>query len=84
MEFKLSITSDFTTNERKIKYEKLGFNFEVNEWHYNADREPWVKQGQSFYPLIEINTLEELINFVREYGQIVLNDGEIEIYDDYR
>ena len=40
---------------------------------------------------IEINTLEELINFRKKYGEIILTistypeiDNEIEIYDDYR
>ena len=40
---------------------------------------------------IEINTLEELINFVKKYGTIIIDDSgeksvpfEIEIYDDYR
>ena len=40
---------------------------------------------------IEIDTLEELINFVKKYGTIIIDDSgeksvpfEIEIYDDYR
>ena len=40
---------------------------------------------------IEINSLEELINFRKKYGEIILTasvlpeiDNEIEIYDDYR
>jgi hypothetical protein len=34
-------------------------------------------------PQIEINTLEELINFVKEYGPVVVSENEITIYDDY-
>jgi len=33
---------------------------------------------------IEINTLEELMNFISKNGNIVLNKESIEIYDDYR
>lgn len=40
---------------------------------------------------VEINTLEELIKFYEEYGDIIITDclwnksyTEIEIYDDYR
>lgn len=33
---------------------------------------------------VEINSLEELMAFVEEHGQIVLNTGFIEIYDDWR
>jgi len=33
---------------------------------------------------VEINTLEELMAFIAKYGRIVLYDGKIEIYDDYR
>lgn len=33
---------------------------------------------------IEINTLEELIEFIYSQGRIVMNSGSIEIYDDYR
>jgi hypothetical protein len=32
---------------------------------------------------LEINTLEELINFVEENGEIILDEDEIMIYDDY-
>ncbi len=46
------------------------------------DKDMWV---------IEINTLEELNDFVRKYGECIIKDSdystqipEIEIYDDYR
>lgn len=32
---------------------------------------------------IEINTLEELINFIDKYGKIVLDKNHIIIYNDY-
>ena len=34
--------------------------------------------------IVEINTLEELMNFVEENGSIILSEDTIEIYDWYR
>lgn len=49
---------------------------------YSATADVW---------FVEINTLEELIKFYEEYGDIIIKDclwnksyTEIEIYDDYR
>ena len=33
---------------------------------------------------VEINSLEELVNFSNKYGTLVFNEDTIEIYDDYR
>ena len=33
---------------------------------------------------IEICSLDELMAFIRKYGQIVMSEKEIEIYDTYR
>ena len=51
--------------------------------------EDFIEQG--FKPIhdgkryhVEINSLEELMKFVERYGEIVLDDGMIEIYDTYR
>ena len=37
-----------------------------------------------FEKTIEINTLEELLDFVEENGSIILSEDSIEIYDWYR
>jgi len=34
--------------------------------------------------IVEISTLEELMNFVEENGSIILSEDTIEIYDWYR
>lgn len=34
--------------------------------------------------VVQINTLEDLVNFSHKYGQLILNEDFIEIYDDYR
>lgn len=33
---------------------------------------------------IEINTLEDLQELIKEVGDIIIGESEIEIYDDYR
>lgn len=33
---------------------------------------------------IEINSLEDLINLSKKYGEIIINGNTLEIYDDYR
>jgi hypothetical protein len=33
---------------------------------------------------IEISSLEQLVSFISKYGEIVMDDGCIEIYDSYR
>jgi hypothetical protein len=77
--FNLS-TSRFTyKKEEALKLKKLGLKFEdIND---NC-----VKQKGSAE--IEINSLDELLSLVKEYGDIIIglvNDKpDIEIYDDYR
>jgi hypothetical protein len=62
----------------KQKLEKLGFKFEKRS----------ILSSKLFVigdPVqIEIFSLEELMFIVQEFGQIVLDEGEIEIYDGYR
>lgn len=83
MNFRLEITADFVCDERKVKYEKLGFEFVPNDWHYNKREQPWVKKSQPA-PVLEISTIEELMAFVQEHGEIILGKDSIEIYDGYR
>ena len=37
-----------------------------------------------FRDTVEINTLEELLDFIEENGSIILSEDTIEIYDWYR
>jgi len=83
MDFELSVTASYISNEQKGKYEKLGFLLEPNEWQYNKGEKPWVRKSNPA-PTLTIDTLEELMGFVKEYGQIILDEDTIEIYDDYR
>jgi hypothetical protein len=78
MKFKLSTSGRFyDDNEHKKNLEGLGFTFTPNDFprpFYISDRAPD----------IEINTLEELMAFSQKFGELVISEGEIEIYDNYR
>jgi len=74
MKFELDKATGSNTDLEKEKYEKLGFK-------YSKYGEYWYNNFPG--PTIEISTLEELMEFVREYGKIVLKEGKITIYDTY-
>ena len=54
---------------------------------YRADRdkkpceEAFQSKGEWF---IELSNLDELISFTTTYGSCIINENEIEIYDDYK
>jgi len=56
----------------------LGFKFKKHQqygWEIVSPEEGIV---------VEINTLEDLMKFVSEHGEIILGEDFIEIYNDYR
>jgi len=86
MKFDL-ITSGYSYRPGKTeKLEKLGFKFkeEIQPAHRY-----YKLHDQELY--IDFNNLDELLRFIREYGEVIIippeKDGwewTIEIYDDYR
>lgn len=75
MEFKVETSAYFYENESDIeKLKSIGFHFEEG------------KYGKAIKGdvTIEIKTIEELVEFTNRFGQIIVSDGEIEIYNDYR
>ena len=76
MKFELSTSKYFypDKNER-IELSKLGFTFRPSEY------KKYVIEGT---PEIEINSLEELIEFSKEFGELIIEDKSIEIYNGYR
>jgi hypothetical protein len=82
MKFELSQEKVWVDDKEKKELEKLGFKFvKENRLPYTSCGE-WYHSGKN--PKIEFNTLKELMNFIKKYGQIVLSEDEIEIYNDYR
>jgi len=83
MKFKLFQSLNWTDTKTKNELEELGFIFikekskesieRFGEWHYDSD----------IIPVIDIKNLDELMAFVEEYGEIVISDEEIRIYNDY-
>lgn len=75
MKYTLSISSKGYVKEEKTKLERLGLKFEMSwceDIYYNIDRKPII---------IEIKTLKELMQFVKDYGTIVVGLDYIRIYD---
>ena len=76
MKFKLSTTGYFYPQEdRRKKLSELGFTFKP------SDFKEFSIEGN---PEIEIETLDELMDFTKKYGEIIIDGKSIEIYDDYR
>lgn len=76
MEFTLSTSAHFYPNaDRRKELEEIGFTFKP------SDYKDFTIEGS---PTIEINSLEELIQFADKFGEIIVCDGSIEIYNDYR
>ena len=76
MKFELSTSKHFypDKNER-IELSKLGFTFRPSEY------KEYAIEGTLE---IEINSLEELIEFSKEFGELIIEDKSIEIYNGYR
>ena len=80
MRFTLSTSGDYYyDSDAKKNLEKIGFKFKPTTFlkyeyviDYNVD------------PIIEFKTLEELVEFSKEWGEIILIGNKIEIYNDYR
>lgn len=77
MNFKLTTSRYFYIDPDQIKdLEKLGFVFALI-YPQNNYR---ISEASS----IEIKSLDELMVFVKEYGDLVVSENAIEIYNDYR
>lgn len=76
MKFTLSTSRHFYPQAyRRKELEEIGFTFKP------SDYKDFTIEGS---PEIEINSLEELIQFANKFGEIIVGDGSIEIYNDYR
>ena len=86
MRFNIETSGNIYSDKDKQRLEKLGFGFTrcIDEKYWLIDDERKV--------FIEINSLEELIKFQEEWGEIIIRDGDkkdnsekvIEIYNSYR
>lgn len=77
MRFNLSVTAFFYTKTEKELLEPLGFRFE-----YNRKDKTYMVSDKDVY--ININNLADLLNLTAKYGQVVIDEENIEIYNDWR
>jgi carbamate kinase len=81
MKIRIDTTGTFYKEDEKEKLERLGFEFN------RSSRLGW-RKIPTINPIIEISTIDELLEFVKEWGHIILdregNNLTIEIYDYYR
>lgn len=64
--------------EERKRLGKLGFIFKHHSDGYFKNSFTIENKG-----VININSIEELMLFIKEYGAIVLSEKNITIYDDY-
>jgi hypothetical protein len=75
MKFKLDAAR---WNEVTLLGDKLGYEVSI------YPKVTLIKQDE-FFPVyeIEIDTLEELYNFIKKFGQCIINENEIMIYNSW-
>jgi len=81
MKFRLTTTKRFYTKEEKEEVKELGFEFEVEPTPFE-DVEYYLPSYSGVE--IEINSLEELMAFSKKWGELILSNDTIEIYNDFR
>lgn len=76
MRFKLTTSGHFYTEASAEPLRKLGFKFDSYRGGSKLEK---IQDSE-----IEIDSLEALMDFVSDWGEIVLTDDTIEICDYYR
>jgi len=82
---KLQVTmakSFFSLDSDLTKFEKIGFKFKVYESNVT---EKWMHCTNAFENeyTIEFETIQDLENFIQEYGDIIIQDNALTIYNDH-
>lgn len=77
MKFRLETARDYYSNDiHNVKrLTELGFTFDKSE-----EVGELIIKGS---PMVCIETLEELIDFAKEWGEIIVSEGTIIIYDGF-
>jgi hypothetical protein len=87
MKFKLLCVHDLLyegEEDKKARYTKLGFKYDLYKPRGRFDEAvKWQKVPQVEPLFIEIDSLQDLLDLNREYGQIIIDQDYIIIYDDY-
>lgn len=86
MKLNLFTVGDFYDKEDKEKLEKLGFVFTKTPSHVisyfanGTDIEFTI--NKSMHPTIEINSIEELMELINNYGSVIISTDTITIFDE--
>ena len=76
MIFTLTLSVPFVSKEDSEKYENYGFEFKTTEEYGTMITDKIVT--------IDIFAIEDLMVLVRDVGNCIISDGNIEIYNGYR
>jgi len=79
MKFKLETSGYLYKDTDREKLSKLGFEFEPHKF-----MEYQWKKKENINLEIEINSLDQLVEFMGKWGSLILSPDTIEIYDDYK
>ena len=82
MEFGITTTSWDYSKEDAEKLKTLGFEFKTESHTNLKGYERYFKKGKEVFK--EFSSIEDLMDFVKQYKQVVIYDNTTEIYDDYR
>lgn len=76
MKFTVTTSGYFYYDQEEIaKLKEIGFTFK------SSHRKQFEIKGE---PTVEIKDLKELMQFVDKWDEVIITDGNIEIYNDYR
>ena len=82
MTFNLTTTGSFYSTKQKERLEQLGFEFELEPNDKNfIHLGDWHKTEKSCS--ITMHSLEDLLEFQKEWGDLILTEDTIQLYDDY-
>lgn len=80
MKFQLKTAGYFYTEAQAAELQKIGFTFEPHTGI--RKKHEFAKQDSDIE--IEFTTLDELVRFAHKWGDLVITEDTIEIYDNYR
>jgi len=78
MKFKLHTAGHFYNKSDKTDLEQLGFTFRKTQI---SGRDYALNNVNDAY--IELNNIDELMQFIKKWGRVVVDKDSIIIYDDY-
>jgi len=82
MIFEITTTSWDYDKEDSDKLKTIGFEFKTESHANLKGYERYSKKDKKVFK--EINSIDELMEFVKQYKQVIIYENTIEIYDNYR